>query len=105
MFKYLAAAVLLLSNVAHGASHDEVVHLAAHVGASYTLQTVFYGIGSRGLGLTMLGSEGFALAATSAIGLAYKLTENAPANDVARSVAQNLVGSLLAIGTHVVFRF
>lgn len=103
--KRLVTLLLLFCSQAYGSTHDDFVHLTAHVGASYTLQTIFYGIGSRGLGMTTLGAESFALASTMAIGFAYKLTENAPASDVARAMAQNLAGSLLAIGTHITFHF
>ena len=100
----LLALLMLLSSPAR-ADHDAFVHLTAHVGASYTLQTVFYGINNKIQKFGRVDSEALALLSTMAIGYAYKMSEHAPSKDVRRAMGQNLLGSALAIGTHIVFKF
>jgi hypothetical protein len=96
---------LLLNTPAYALSNDELLHLSAHVGASYLLQTSFYGVNNRWLKLNKVDSEVLALATTLAIGLAYKLSEGANADSTSRAMKQNILGSALAVVTHITFNF
>lgn len=86
-------------------ANDELLHIAAHVGSSYILQTVFYGINTEALKMNKPTAEALALIETLAIGLAYKLNEPASIENTMNSMFYNSVGSTLAIGTHIVFKF
>ncbi len=86
-------------------THDDEVHFAAHVGTSFALQTVFYGINSRAFQMSKPWSEVCAAVETLAIGFAYKYEENADSDATRTSMAENAIGVGLAIGTHYVFHF
>lgn len=102
--RYLLCLLMLLPSLAY-ADHEDTVHLAAHVGLSYTLQTVFYGFNSKVLHLAPLQAEGLALLETLSIGLTYKLMEGASDTDINTAMGRNTLGAALAIGTHIVFKF
>lgn len=85
--------------------HEQLVHFTAHFGASYALQTTFYGFNRRVLKMSKPAATGVAALETLAIGLAYKLATNAPAESTATSMAQNTMGVVGAIGTAIMFEF
>lgn len=102
--------ILLLSGFLSGGTaraltHEDEVHLAAHVGTSFALQTMFYGFNSRVLKMNKPWSIGVAAVETLAVGFLYKLSENADAASTRRAMFQNTLGVGLAVGTHIVFRF
>jgi len=110
--KYLLSLFLFLSSVAQAdtmvlmsENHEAFVHATAHIGASFALQTVFYGMSKEFLGYSFIGNESLALVETLLVGFAYKASENAPFAETATSMTQNTVGALLAIGTHLTFHF
>lgn len=104
-FKALLSIIFLASASPALADHEDLVHLTAHVGASYALQTVFYGFNNKVLKINKLDSEGLAFLSTMAIGYLYKLSENASSQSVAVAMSENMLGSFLAIGTHLTFHF
>jgi hypothetical protein len=103
--KYLTSLLLLLSVTSHAFTNEDLVHLTAHTGASYMLQTTFYGLNSKVLKQNFWTSEGLAMAETLAVGLLYKAVENTPTNQLGLPIAEDLFGASLAIGTHVSFHF
>lgn len=112
MKKLLLALMLLVSAsfvskpaMALDISHDDVIHLTAHAGASFLLQTGFYGFNKEVFKMGKVESEVLAFASTMAIGYLYKFSENAPASDVARAMSENALGAALAVVTHVTFHF
>lgn len=105
--KALIAIILLASMAAAhaGDSHEALVHLTAHAGASFALQTAFYGANSRWLEMSSPSAQGLAFLETMAIGFAYKLSENADSASTTTAMAENLLGSALAVATQVTFKF
>ena len=101
----LIIASTFLSMPAHAFTHEDLVHLSAHSGTSFALQTVFYGVNSKWLGINKPSSEVLAMAETLAIGFLYKQSESASPNQTRTSMEENLVGVAGAIGTHIVFQF
>ena len=61
---------LLLSSMAYGDPETDL-HATAHIGASFALQTVFYGV-NKELGLSKPRAEALAYAETMLIGFVYK---------------------------------
>jgi len=101
--RYYLFLLLLFSQPALADGHDDFVHLTAHAGASFALQTIFYGVNSRAFSLSPPLAEGIALLETLAVGLLYKGSEGDAGN--LTSFTQNMLGSTLAVGTHLVFKF
>lgn len=101
----VSGALFLLSSLGWADTHEDLVHATAHIGASYAIQTVLYGVNFQGLGLDKTQSEGLALVEALMIGLAYKALEGAGTEDTLRALGEDAVGAGLAIGTHVTFRF
>lgn len=83
---------------------DGETHLAAHIGTSFAIQTVAYGL-NRTLGMSRMNAELVGLVETLAIGYMYKLGEHSPASDVNRAMGENALGAGLAIVTHFTFSF
>lgn len=104
MRKLLIALILFLPVTSFAVTRDDLMHFTAHTGASFTLQTVFYGVNSKWLGLPKPVAEGLALVETLAVGFIYKKTEGNPSN-MNTAMLQNVLGATSAIATHVVFEF
>jgi len=97
--------LLLFNQSAHAFTHEDEVHLAAHTGASYALQTVFYGFNNRVLKFNKPISEAVAAIETLGIGFLYKFGETADASSTEKAMLENTLGVGLAVGTHIVFQF
>lgn len=94
--------LFIVSPKAQADQHQALVHGTAHIGASYTLQTVFYGFNSRVLEMSKPRAQLTSLVATLLVGYAYKL--HSPGG-LETSMGQNAIGAGLAIGTHWIFEF
>lgn len=107
LWVYLLLGLVVVREACAVDGHTALVHLTAHTGASYALQTVFYGVNTRALKLSAGEAEALALVETLAIGLLYKAveSESSTGDDVLRATTQNALGAGLAIGTHVLFKF
>jgi hypothetical protein len=86
------------------ADSEQEVHLAAHVGTSFALQTVFYGINEKALEMPKANVQALAFIETMAVGLTYKASESYP-EGTARSMSENAIGALLAVGVCYTFEF
>ena len=102
---FLLIILLSISLNLNAFTHDDEVHFAAHVGTSFALQTVFYGVNSRAFQMSKPWSEVCAAFETLAIGFIYKYEEDADQDAIRTSSIENAVGVSLAIGTHYVFHF
>lgn len=101
----IIALLLLISLPAQAAvDRDELMHFTAHAGASFALQTGFYGVNKKWLGMDPVPAEMLAAVFTLGVGLAYKSSENYPSN-TGRAMLYNSLGVGTAIVTHVTFKF
>src|SRR5437016_5711297 len=86
-------------------THDDFVHLAAHTGSSFALQTAFYGLNKKILKMNPTVSEVVAFIETMTVGYIYKFSENAGEDDTFRAMSENALGAGLAIGAHITLHF
>ncbi len=100
MVQLVLALALSIGNTAHA----DDVHFAAHVGTAFALQTGFYGVNEKWIGLSKRDAELLAFAEMMAVGFLYKRNEGLP-RGTWTSVGENAVGGVLAIGVHVTFGF
>lgn len=90
MFSFLKSALI-------PSSHDDVLHMAAHIGLSFTIQTIFRGILML-FGLTSMEATVSAVLISLIIGIVYKeIIEKSGAQEAGVSMTRNSVGILLAI--------
>jgi len=84
-------------------SHDELVHLTAHAGASYAITMISDQIYNKFLGWSpdnsLLGGMVTALAA----GSLYKLVETGKPSSMPNGIIYNGIGAIGAVGTIFVF--
>lgn len=105
-FKTIAITVLVLLTPfnALALTQEDSLHLVAHVGGSFVLQTGFYGINSRWLGMDPAPAEFLAFMETFSVGLAYKAAQHWP-SDTNQSLGYDAIGSATAAICHVTFNF
>jgi hypothetical protein len=111
--RYLMLLVALMS-CATALGDDGLLHLAAHVGSSYAINTMAYGACYKGGLLRRLQENPddnvpcvmLSAFTTLMIGFAYKQFEsNVGFPDMARSMSYNALGTALSIGSIYVFKF
>ena len=81
-----------------------MLHLTAHVGASYAINTVFYGVSTKALGMNKTAAFIVSAAATLAVGTLYKVGEP-EVLDWRRPMLQNVIGIVGSDATIVLFKF
>ena len=84
----LTLLALVFPTTAH-ADHNDDVHLTAHVGASFALDTFFYGFNKKALHMDNTSAKVFAGFTTVLVGALYKASENASGHDMIRATGQN----------------
>ena len=102
---FLVTLVLFSSANARAFTHEDEVHLAAHMGMSYALDTFFYGFNTRVLNLNKTNGEILAAVESLGIGFLYKYGEDADSASTEKSMLENTLGVGLSISTHIVFHF
>jgi hypothetical protein len=105
--KWFHILVFLTLFVVHPAkaesSHDELVHLTAHAGASFAITMVSDQIYNKFLGWSPGSSLLGGLATALIVGSVYKLVETGRPASMADGIIYNTIGSVEAIGTIFVF--
>jgi hypothetical protein len=97
MRKLLVMGFLLFTVSSRADTHDDLVHIAAHVGLSYVATTLSYGILKK-LNVEKDNAIIYAMCAALAAGIAYKVAEGG--NDYLPATAKNslgIVGAAIAI--------
>lgn len=102
-------AVVLIAHLSFGqglTDHEDFVHLTAHVGASYAINTFSYGLWSRAFKCSRTDAVILAAVTTFMIGAIYKGVEfgTTPA-EVSTAFERNLIGIGLSAGTIFLFSF
>jgi hypothetical protein len=97
-------AMIAVSLPAHAMTQDDLMHMSAHTGVSFALQTGFYGINSRWLGMDNEAAQVVGFLETMAVGWVYKDLQGFP-SDTGRAMGFNALGAGSAILTQVTFRF
>lgn len=94
-----------------GLSDQDDVHLAAHIGMSYAINTFTYGIATRAFRFERNDALVFSAASTLIIGAMWKLLESGAATnpnfgqDFKTSMVRNAAGVALSAGTVLMFKF
>lgn len=103
----LALAILLPARTAK-ADHEDDVHAIAHIGASFTIELITYGISHKALKLSRPASLIVATATTLLVGFAYKYSETHSASfnrEMSKSMFRNGIGVGLGIASIELFSF
>lgn len=96
---------------AETAAHEDQVHLAAHLGVSYAINTLVYGACTKAGGMSRTSGLIFAAMTTLAVGALYKMSESASTNkpmdgaEFRTSMFRNALGVGLSAGTVLMFEF
>jgi hypothetical protein len=90
--KYKLLLLICLFSFTAKADDTAEVHLLAHAGASYAINTFIYGACEKGLGLPKNDSLIISTSTTLAIGLVYKMLEFASVKSTARAFVENTAG-------------
>lgn len=91
---------------AESASSEAELHLAAHLGVSYALDTILVGFNTKALRMQdKVDAETFAAFTTLFIGLVYKMQQNASGPDMIRASWQNALGVGAAVLTRCMFTY
>jgi hypothetical protein len=99
-------AFLLCLCQAAKADDEASLHLAAHLGVSYALDTALVGFNAKAFRMEPLQAEVFAGVTTLFIGVLYKAAEvNASTGDTIRATSQNALGIGLSVLTRMVFTY
>lgn len=94
-----------------GLSDQDEVHLAAHIGASYAINTFTYGIATRAFHFERNDALIFSAASTLIIGAMWKILESGASTnpnfgqDFKTSMVRNAAGVALSAGTVLMFKF
>lgn len=99
---FIIMSLLLTSLVSADPEHEQHVHDVAHIGASYMVNTVFYGVYAKGFGMPQGIAIGFSVGATVLTGLTYLYMTNASDGHIGHSMLFNgigLAGSVITIKT------
>jgi|GEM_PF-4260890 len=86
-------------------SHDDLVHFSAHVGTSYMINIVTYGVLQKWTDLRPSTSLALSALSTLAIGYFYKWNEKAAWEETRVSMFRNSIGVAGAVGSILVFHF
>ena len=115
MKKFILIALVLCSGAVYaetpgGLSDQDSVHFAAHVGASYAINTFTYGLARKGFHFEKTDSLIFAAFTTLVVGAMWKVLESnslQPINgsDFKTSMFRNALGTGLSAGTMIMFDF
>lgn len=101
--KFRLLILLLLCSQA-SANENDMLHLTAHVGSSYVINTICYGISTKALGMNKTAAFIVSAAATLAVGALYKFGEP-EVLDWRRPMLQNVIGVVGSDATIVLFKF
>jgi hypothetical protein len=104
--KKLILAMLLLSSISQAADPVLQYHRDwSHIGNSFAVQTVMYGVFRKGVGMNKWQATGFSLVSTLMITTLYSLNNNIHPDVMPRTVGMNAIGMALSAGTCIAFDF
>lgn len=86
-------------------THDDLVHLSAHIGTSYMINVVTYGALRKWTDLSPATSVTVSALGTLAIGYLYKWNEKATWEETQVSMFRNSIGVAGAVSSILVFHF
>jgi hypothetical protein len=90
----LIALILLYTPItALGDGHDDLVHATAHLGLSYALTDVFYGVFRRGFEMPKTTAYLFSITYTLVLGLTYEYVGMASMDHTKKAMIWNGVGA------------
>jgi hypothetical protein len=106
--KYLAfilfVALVLSTNSRAEDAHTELMHITAHAGAGFVINTISYGVYSKGLGLNKTTSTILSIATALTANGVYKRIEGAGMGS-AKSYLYTGIGAVGSAGTVAVFNW
>jgi len=100
--KFRLLILLMLCSQAK-ANENDILHLTAHVGASYIINTIVYGVSTK-MGMSKSAAFIVSAAATLAVGALYKFGEP-EVLDWRRPMLENAIGVVGSDATIVLFKF
>jgi len=77
----------------------------SHIGNSFALQTVMYGVFRKGVGMNKWEATGFSLVSTLMLTTLYSLNNNVHPDNMGNTVLMNSIGMGLSAGTCLAFDF